>query len=234
MIIDISEHNGVVDFASLHADAVMIRAGYGRNNADKQFLRNISECNKLGIPCGVYWFSYAYTEDMARKEAEYLLAAIKPYKIEYPVAFDFEYDSTAYAKKNGVTVTADLANAMAKAFCETIEAAGYYAMVYANPDYLKRYLTDAAKYDLWLADWGVAKPSRSCGLWQTGTVKINGKEFDTNIEFKDYPTVIKAAGLNHLNDFLFGKNADDVATYGGVAEMFADFEKRYSGLLSED
>ena len=91
---------------------------------------NISECNRLGIPCGIYWFSYAYTADMAAKEALYAVEAVKPYKLEFPIAFDYEGDSQSTAKKNGVAVTKTLVSSLARAFCDAVEKAGYYAMVY--------------------------------------------------------------------------------------------------------
>ena len=59
--IDLSEHNGVVDWDQVKSSGVgfaMLRAGYGQT-LDKQFVRNIEECNRTGLPCGVYWFSYA-------------------------------------------------------------------------------------------------------------------------------------------------------------------------------
>ena len=205
--IDISEHQGEIDFSKVKGsvDGVMIRCGYGQNGVDKQFTRNISECNRLGIPCGVYFFSYAYTAEMAKKEALRCLAMIEPYRVELPVAFDWEYDSADYAKRYGVTPTPALVNSMVKAFCGEIEAAGYYAMNYANPDFLSRYMTDVARYDLWLATWpkvvDVKKPPRKCGIWQWGgsTVPgINGS-VDTNEAYKDYARNIRDAGLNRLH-----------------------------------
>ena len=204
--IDVSTHQGVIDWEKVKAagvDGVIIRAGYGRNNIDKQFVRNITECNRLGIPCGVYWFSYAYTEELAKKEAEYCLAAVKPYKLELPICFDFEYDSVANAKKQGVTVTKQLATAMVHAFCGVIEAAGYYVMNYANPDYLRNYFDDTVgRYDLWLAWYSNAEqPTRSCGIWQyssKGSVAgINGN-VDVNHAYKDYQAIITKAQLNGL------------------------------------
>ena len=207
--IDISHYQATPDFDKLKAqvDGVIIRAGYGQNNIDKQFARNIAECNRVGIPCGVYWFSYACTADMAAKEAEYCLAAIKPYRVELPVCFDFEYDSVNNAKKKGVTVTALLANNIVKAFCDTVEKAGYYCMNYANPDFLSRYFTDTAKYDLWLAQWpnkpDLAHPPRACGIWQWGGKTYDGittGTVDTNEAYRDYAEIIRRAGLNHLED----------------------------------
>lgn len=204
--IDISTFQGEPDFEKVkdEVDGVIIRAGYGQNNIDAQFKRNISECNRLGIPCGVYWFSYAYTEEMARKEAEYCLAAIRPYKVELPVCFDFEYDSVDKAAKKGVGIGKTLATALVHAFCGTIEKAGYYAMNYTNGDYLNRYFDETTlRYDLWYAAWPKNpdrdEPPRKCGIWQfTSKGRINGIKgnVDTNYVYKDYPAIIKAAGLN--------------------------------------
>lgn len=205
--IDISKYQGNVDFSKVkgNVDGVIIRAGYGQGNHDVQFERNISECNRLGIPCGVYWFSYAYSEEMARKEAEYCLKAIKPYRVELPVCFDFEYDSVAKSK---VIINKTLATKLVHAFCGTIEAAGYYAMNYTNKDYLSRYFDESTlKYDLWLAAWSTKPdlkypPRKDVGIWQyssKGSVPgINGN-VDMDWAYKDYPAIIKAAGLNNLD-----------------------------------
>lgn len=207
--IDVSEHQGVIDWHKVKESGinfVMIRAGYGKNNIDKQFVNNIETCNRLGIPCGVYWFSYAYTDEMAKNEAEYCLSAIKPYKVEFPVVFDFEYDSVNYATKKGVTVSQTLASNLVKAFCKTVENAGYYAMNYANQDYLNRYFAGEAKtdYDLWLAEWpknpNFENPP-TCGIWQyTSAGKVDGIKgnVDMNITYNDYSEIIKNAGLNKL------------------------------------
>ncbi len=66
--IDVSEHQGAIDWSQAENEIAfaIIRAGYGQNNIDKQFVNNITECNRRGIPCGVYWFSYARRAEMAR------------------------------------------------------------------------------------------------------------------------------------------------------------------------
>jgi GH25 family lysozyme M1 (1,4-beta-N-acetylmuramidase) len=207
--IDVSEWQGTVDWsqAENEIDFAMIRAGYGQNNIDKQFVRNISECNRLGIPCGVYWFSYASTEEMARKEAAYCLAAVRPYKVQYPIAFDFEYDSVNSAAKNGVKVDRNLATALCHAFCGAVESAGYYAVNYTNADFLSNLFdgTTTQKHDLWYAAWPASpdpdKPPRDCGIWQyasTGKVAGIGGDVDLNAAYRDYPALIEAAGLNNL------------------------------------
>ena len=203
--IDVSRHNGVIDWAKVKADAVqfaMIRAGYGKGNIDDKFTRNITECNRLGIPCGVYWFSYAYTVEMAQNEAKAVLSAVKPYKLEYPIAFDFEDDSVSYASKNGVKITKGLATNLVKAFCGEIEKNGYYAVNYANPNFLSNYFDPALlkKYALWLAHWVSGdSPSQNCVMWQySSTGKVNGisGSVDMNRGYVDFPKVIKEKGLN--------------------------------------
>lgn len=207
--IDVSEHQGVInwDVVRSHIDFAIIRAGYGRNNIDPQFVRNIRECNRLGIPCGIYWFSYALTVADAQREAQYCLNAIKDYKVEMPVAFDLEYDSADYAAKYGVTLTKVLATAMLTAFCEEIEKAGYFAMMYANADYLCNYYDEALakRFALWFAYptnvTDLSVPPSECGIWQhTFKGRINGinGDVDKNVAYKDYAAWIKELGLNHM------------------------------------
>ena len=207
--IDVSEHQGEIDWPQAENEIgfAMIRAGYGQNNIDRQFVRNITECNRLGIPCGVYWFSYARTEDMARKEAAHCLAAVRPYKLQFPVAFDFEYDSVNNAAKNGVKVDRALATALCHAFCGAVEAAGYYALNYTNTDFLQNLFdeTTTQKYDLWHAAWpenpDPDKPPGDCGIWQyssRGKIAGVGGRVDLDAAYRDYPALIAAAGLNNL------------------------------------
>lgn len=204
--IDVSKHQGLINWNRVKAAGIqfaMIRAGYGKNNIDTQFVRNITECNRLGIPVGVYWFSYALNEKMAAEEAQKVLEIIRPYKVEYPVVFDLEYDTIEYAKKKGITINKAMASKMVEAFCGTIEKAGYYAMNYANLDYLRNMFDPGlrTKYDLWYAQYASEVNSQvgSVGIWQyTSSGKVDGisGNVDMNIAYKDYKAIISKAGLN--------------------------------------
>lgn len=205
--IDISTFQRTVDFESVkgNVDGVIIRAGYGAGNIDAQFRRNAGECNRLGIPCGAYWFSYALNPTMAKLEAQKFLAAVEPYRMELPLAFDFEYDSINYMRKNGVTPTKALCTAIAHAFCENVEAAGYYTMIYANRDFLTNWFENSvSRFDLWYAAWlsavDVLHPPRKCGIWQWGGSAIPGiaGDVDSNEAYHDYAAIIRNAGLNRL------------------------------------
>ncbi|MFR1883048.1 MAG: GH25 family lysozyme [Blautia sp.] len=220
--IDVSEHNGRIDWDIVKksgiVDYVMIRAGYGRGNVDKQFSQNIQECQRVGLPCGIYWFSYGYTVEMARQEARYCLDLIKGCNIHYPISFDLEYDTITYAKKNGVTIGKSLATAMANAFCAEIQRAGYKPMNYTNLDYYKN-MFGQVPYDMWYAQYANTRSITGMTMWQytsSGSVPgISGK-VDLNYCYKDYmggktpaedkqeePTgnPIIRAGQEHCNNF---------------------------------
>ena len=196
--VDVSAWKEKIDWdkAGAKVDFVIVRLGFGKNNPDKWAERNISELNRLGIPYGVYWFSYAYTVEMARNEAKYAAQRLKEYgaKLSYPVYFDYEYDSDNFAKKNGVKVGKALLCEMATAFCEEVKAAGYFPGIYANPDYIEGHYGEEIfkKYDLWLAQYSATK-SRDVNIWQyssSGKVPGISGGVDMNRCYFDYPAAI--------------------------------------------
>lgn len=212
--IDVSVWQSDIDWQAVKDDGIkfaMIRAGYGANAVDKKFHRNISECNRVGIPCGVYWFSYATSVDEVKREAMYCLEAIKDYKVDYPVCYDLEYDTVRYAKGKGVTIDKAMATSFVKAFCDTIEAAGYIPAVYTNKDYYVNMLemSELSKYDLWYA-WYSKKLDETKGvdIWQftsEGRVAGVSTQVDCNYSIKDY---MGADKIDEEVESLLGKKAD--------------------------
>lgn len=159
--IDISYHN-IIDWSKVKKgdfDFVIIRAGYGFRTVDDEFKTNIEAAIKLGVHIGIYWFSYAGTVEHAKREAEYCLKVIAPYKqyIDFPIWFDWEYDSKDYViEEYKITPTRQLVSDMAIAFMEKVKKAGYKTGNYSNIDYLNLYFDDRVKnnYDTWLAHVG--------------------------------------------------------------------------------
>lgn len=101
---DISAHQGIVSMKNVRESGyrnVWLRAGYGKNNVDQKYIPNAEACRNLGMPVGIYWFSYAYTVEMAKSEAVYAVAQAAKFWKKCPIAYDFEYDSVNYARKNG-------------------------------------------------------------------------------------------------------------------------------------
>jgi GH25 family lysozyme M1 (1,4-beta-N-acetylmuramidase) len=172
--IDVSTWQKTVKWPDVKAagvEFVMIRGGFD-TTLDNMFDTHINGALSVGLPVGIYWFSYALTADEAKAEARKCLEVIKPYKITYPVAYDFEGDSVKYASAHGVTMTKELATAIVKAFCDEIANAGYTAYVYSNPDYLKNYIDkDKVGRELWLACYTGRTPetetqAANCRIWQ--------------------------------------------------------------------
>lgn len=194
-VYDFSVHNGKIDWKKLRdagVDFVMLRAGYGRNNIDERFHDNANACMEHDIPFGIYWFSYAYNTEMAEKEAEYALSAVKKYKLECPVAYDLEYDTVRYAKTKGINIDKRLATDMAEAFCSRIVRAGYTAVNYANKDYLKNMFEDTLlKYPLWYARYNAVAGQDNMVLWQyssSGRVEGVAGNVDMNYMYQMLPS----------------------------------------------
>ena len=191
--IDVSNHNGDIKWITVNneIDFAMIRAGYSLT-MDAKFEANIKSCNALGIPCGVYWFSYALSKDAVLNEAKRCVEVISKYKIQFPVAFDWEYDSDEYYyKMTGYKLGNDVRAEYAEIFLNYIKSKGYIPMLYTNVDYIdnKGFSKIYKNYDLWLAHWGVIKPKYECQIWQTNSTGyvngINGN-VDMNIAYKNY------------------------------------------------
>ena len=196
LLIDVSEHNGVIDWETVknHIDGAIIRCGYGQDMAsqdDKQWTRNVSECERLGIPYGVYLYSYAKNIASAQSEARHVLRLIEGRKLSYPVYFDMEQPGT-----EGVAV------ANAKAFGDIIEAAGYWCGVYYNPDWHNRVVKGQLdRFVRWGASYGRNdgqkhenhKPNFGEDIWQYTSVGhipgISGN-VDLNVCYRDYPAEI--------------------------------------------
>lgn len=203
--IDVSEHNGNINFAAVKAEGVefaMLRAGYGWTYQDKKFEQNVNGFLSAGIPIGAYWFIYATNVEEAIKNADKCIEVLSKFKgkFTYPIGCDYEYDSDSYSEKQGVKQNKASRTAIIEAFCDRLEEAGYYVSVYLNKDYIANKLNynELTQFDLWLAEWDVKKPYRTCGMWQqSDELRIAGNVFDADIAYKDYAQIITAAELNH-------------------------------------
>lgn len=181
-VVDISTFDKSVDFHKVKNAGyvgVIIRAGYGQTNVDDYFHEHIQQANKAGIPVGIYWFSYAYSEGMARIEAQKCIELIKRYVITMPVFWDFEYDSDRYARSKGLPVSRQMLNAMAVAFCTEIRKAGYVPGIYFNKDYRdNRFYKDLLKqYVQWYAypNKTLDDKAKDVDLWQyTSSEEVDG------------------------------------------------------------
>lgn len=187
--IDISSWQGDIDLAAIAPEFVILRAGCGRT-VDTKAARNMDECERLGIPYGVYWYSYALSEDDARAEAWKCLEVIQDRKVTVGVWFDME-DADGYKAKHNA-LRADLTSAMCHAFCGVVEGEGWYTGIYTSLSWLTDgYVAGCERYDKWVAWWGrndgtlCTDASRYGSLHQyAGDVWHKGLKLDLDVSYK--------------------------------------------------
>ena len=176
--IDVSEHQGRIDWNAVKAsgiDFAILRVGFGApswgGRVDYQFNRNISECERLGIPYGVYIYSYAFDNQQAADEASMVINCLSGHNPRLPVYYDLEDNSIiANGRQTGIA-------SRAQVFCNRISAAGYEPGIYANLNWFNNILTDSvfksSSWDHWIAQYNSqCDYTGNYSFWQ---YKSNGK-----------------------------------------------------------
>ena len=179
--IDVSEHQGRIDWDAVKAsgiDFAILRVGFGApsfgGRVDYQFNRNISECERLGIPYGVYVYSYAFDNQQAADEASMVIDCLSGHNPRLPVYYDLE-DKTIIAdgRQSGIA-------SRAQTFCNKISSAGYKPGIYANLNWFNNILTDpvfkSGSWDHWIAQYNSqCHYTGSYSFWQyTSRGKVSG------------------------------------------------------------
>jgi len=192
--IDISEHQTGLDYTRIakQIDFVAIREGY-RQTIDKMFLTHVAGFKALGTPIiAVYHFLYCTDAAGARAEAESCIRNVE--KAGLPkttrIFCDFEYDTVEKAEAKGIILGKAECMLFTKAFCETIEKAGYPTGIYTNGDYYVNYYEPSIfqKYPLWYAHYDASKPSKDCLIWQyseSGRLNYHPGKLDMDIYYDE-------------------------------------------------
>lgn len=193
--IDVSEFQGKIDWEKVKNSGVefaILRCGYGMdfsNQDDVEYERNANECERLGIPYGVYLMSYANTVEKARSEAKHVLRLIEGRKISLGVWHDIEDNGTSGA------INKETLTNIINTFCNTIKNAGYKVGVYANLNWLENKIEKTIKdnYDIWVAQYySKCEYEGKYIMWQhTSSGKVNGisTNVDMNILYEDLPVI---------------------------------------------
>ena len=176
--IDVSEHQGRIDWNAVKTsgiDFAILRVGFGApswgGRVDYQFNRNISECERLGIPYGVYIYSYAFDNQQAADEASMVINCLSGHNPRLPVYYDLEDNSIiANGRQTGIA-------SRAQVFCNRISAAGYEPGIYANLNWFNNILTDSvfksSSWDHWITQYNSqCDYTGNYSFWQ---YKSNGK-----------------------------------------------------------
>lgn len=159
MIIDVSYAQGKIDWDKVkpQIEGAIIRCGYGSDyntQDDEYFSRNVSECTRLGIPFGVYLYSYANTVAKAKSEAAHVKRLVEGLNLSFPIFYDLEEE-----KYSGV------ATKMANTWMAEME--GYDIGIYANLNWWKNYLNGVDCKNKWVAAWSKTQPTvENMILWQ--------------------------------------------------------------------
>lgn len=211
--IDVSEYQKTIDWQKVKAagiDFAFIRVGgrgWGKPGTlyrDSTYDTNMQNAALAGVNTGIYIFSQAITEAEAIEEAQYILNNIGTYTVTMPLILDFEFASGS--SDGGRLKNAKLSKAAATkvclAFCETIAAAGYTPMVYANPDMLNNHLNPAdisASYPIWLANYTTnTSYNGTFSFWQYSSEgKVNG--ISGNVDMNFYYSRIEDNFLPHTD-----------------------------------
>ena len=210
--LDISEHNGsnvnMSAYKQKGKSFVMIRIGY-YNHLDKQFWNNVKKANDAKIPFGVYLYSYAYSVEEAKIEAEFVVETLSKLgsNAEYfklPVAYDLEDSQLNKFSKQQLTN-------QCVTFCDIIRSAGYTPMVYANLDWFTNRLDiktlNNKDYKLWYANWSIKNGNNSvpvkigktgieADIWQYDDNNYYFPGTDSNVAF-DLNSLLKDYGCAH-------------------------------------
>lgn len=195
--VDVSSHQGEVDWAAVAGDGIefaILRIGnrgysQGGLKQDERFEANYAGAVENGLDVGVYLFSQAVSEEEAVEEAEFVLSILDGRELQLPVVFDWEEINDAVARTD--EVDAGTVTACALAFCRRIEEAGYKTAFYCNGmvGYLRYDIARMQHLDAWYAEYG-DWPSFAYAfdLWQyshTGSVAGIAGNVDLNLWFPD-------------------------------------------------
>lgn len=190
--IDVSEHNGIVDWDKLKnvINFAIIRIGWigNKNNhtLDKQFIRNYQECKRLNIPIGAYVYNYCSSIETAREGGNWVVDQIKSFDFELPIYIDMEESSLTKLGKNVLTN-------IVHAFNDKIEKCGFWAGIYANLNWYENFLNKEElkkRYTTWIAHYTnqVELYKNNYDMWQkasNGSFYGIAGNFDINIMYRD-------------------------------------------------
>lgn len=183
--IDISEHNGKIDFTKVKNDGVefvIIRVGWIGNKEnhtlDKKFIENYNNAKACGLKIGFYVYSYVENETAMLSAINWVKKQISGKTHEYPVFLDVEDAQISNLSK-------DVLTNLCKYFCDNFENSG----VYANLDWFKNKLNvnELVNYKIWLAQWTLANTHSAnfkVNLWQYSSKgKVNGINSNVDMNY---------------------------------------------------
>lgn len=193
--IDVSENNGNVDWEAVARagyEFAIIRLGYGHGHLDSKFYNNINAAKAVGLKLGVYYYSYAVTEDDAEYEADYIAKILDDCGLganDLPMGVWIdEEDADGWRERHGLDMSPEglqtITNMVTLTVNKLWDAGLQPAGVYCNLDWLENHIdmSQTGGAGLWIAHPDAEDAEVSCMLWQyTFDADINGRKFDANV-----------------------------------------------------
>lgn len=185
--VDISKWQQDVDFEKLKESGVefVILKIAGQKEIDGEivmdpyFKTNIENAEKVGLKVGLYFYSYAKSQKEAKTQADYIIRNIKKYKIELPIAFDWE-NWDCY---NDFNLSFNSLNNIAKIFIKELESKGYKSTLYSSEYYLENIWFSEDYDNIWLANYGKINYEGKYNIWQLcSDGKVDGIEENVDID----------------------------------------------------
>lgn len=199
--IDISRYQKGLDFETAKKQGVKFAVIKSSQSdfTDPEFVSHFDKAQKYGIYTGAYHYLTSTNADDAKRQAEYMIdKCLRGRRFEYPIFADAE--DAALKELDRKTV-----DSVIRAFCDTLEKAGYWAGFYCNYNFYMNYCSGrelAERYSLWLASWSESAPAE-CQMWQFGGEvnllrenTVAGIVCDQNYCYMDYPALMRERGLN--------------------------------------
>ena len=198
--IDVSTWQGSIDFNRVKQSGinfVIIRAGYGSalSQKDKWYETNYARAKAAGLHVGAYWYSYAGSAGEAREEARVCKQVLSGKQFDYPIYFDLE-------EKSQLARGRVFCDSLIRAFCNEMEAGGYFAGFYTSLSAALNYVSPDVRnrYAFWVAQWNSrCTYGGQYGLWQyssSGSVPGIAGRCDMDLAYVDYPSIIRKGGFN--------------------------------------
>lgn len=200
--IDVSQYQGEIDWERVknHIDFAILRCGYGQDipgQDDPTFKRNADECTRLGIPFGVYLYSYATDEKAALSEARHVMRLVKDYQMAYPIYLDLEDPRVGRLSNEQIERNC-------RVWADELVRNNYFPGFYASYYWWTAKLTGAlfTRYTKWVARYAEELGAEGYDMWQytdKGFVEGINAPVDRDYAYRDFPTEIKEAGLNNFD-----------------------------------
>ncbi len=216
--IDVSKWQGTINWKKVKADGIdfaFVRCGNTSlssftMNTDSKFAENVKNAYAAGIKVGVYYYSGATSASEAKKEGNYVLDLIEPYKskISLPVVMDYETNGSDRIYKNYENTSKSTRTTYVKNFCAPLTSAGFQGGIYASKAWLTDFfnMSDLTAYSTWVAQWSTSTSyANDYDFWQYSDAgDVNG--IDTAVDCNFWYTDTNISGSNASTTALTSSN----------------------------